>query len=357
MMSYTWARFCLPALVVLWLACGPSLERTSAVNEAYVAPATLRLHKALGPNEPVVAALRHGERVEILRRRRRFALVRAASGVEGWTDGTLLFTARQMEDLRQLAADAARLPSQGKATVYGALNIHTHPNRQAPSILQLQEGDTVEVVAHRLEPRLPFTPGAPAPTPADGAIPTDDWALVRTAGGQAGWALFPMLVMCIPDEVAQYAEGHRITSYFSLGEVRDGGKVKHNWLWTTIAQGRQPYQFDSFRVFVWSRRRHRYETAYIERNLRGYYPVEVEAAPGSGAPLFRLIVEEKDGRRYRRTYGFQGYRVRLMGKELWSPSPPRPPSASPQPASPPAPASWLDRLRTLGQRLRGAVAH
>lgn len=355
MMPYERARFCLPALVVLWLACSRSPERTSAVNEAYVAPATLRLYKALGPNEPVVAALRHGERVEILARRRRFALVRTASGVEGWTDGGLLFTAGQMEELRQLAAHAARLPSQGEATVYGSLNVHTHPNRQAPTIFQLHEGDTVEVVGHRLEPRLPFRPGAPAPPPADGTAPVDDWALVRTAAGQAGWALFAMLVMRIPDEVAQYAEGHRITSYFSLGEVREGGKVKHNWLWTTIAQGRQPYQFDSFRVFVWSRRRHRYETAYIERNLRGYYPVEVEAASGSGSPRFRLIVEEKDGRRYVRTYGFQGYRVRLMGKELWTPPPPPAASSPRQRGHPPSQTSWLDRLRTFGHKVRNAV--
>jgi hypothetical protein len=356
MMPYQRARFGLPALVVLWLACGESPERKSAINEAYVAPATLHLYKALGPNEPVVAALRHGERVEVLARRRRFALVRTASGAEGWTDGRLLFTAGQMEELRQLAAHAARLPSQGKATVYGSLNVHTHPNRQAPTIFQLQEGDAVDVVAHRLEPRLPFQLGTPAPPPADGAVPADDWALVRTAAGQAGWALFGMLVMRIPDEVAQYAEGHRITSYFSLGEVHDGGKVKHNWLWTTIAQGRQPYEFDSFRVFVWSRRRQRYETAYIERNLRGYYPVEAEAASGSGPPRFRLIVEEKDGRRYRRTYGFQGYRVRLMGKELWSPPPPPPASALPQRAYPPVQTSWWDRLRTFGRRLRNAVA-
>ena len=53
--------------------------------------------------------------------------------------------------------------------------------------------------------------------------------------------------------------------------------MKHNWLWTTIAKGLQPYEFDSARVFVWSQRRHRYETAYIERKLKGYYPVEVHA--------------------------------------------------------------------------------
>src|SRR5205814_683495 len=50
--------------------------------------------------------------------------------------------------------------------------------------------------------------------------PTDDWTLVRTASGESGWILSRRVVIAIPDEVAQYAEGRRITSYFSLGEVR-----------------------------------------------------------------------------------------------------------------------------------------
>ena len=35
------------------------------------------------------------------------------------------------------------------------------------------------------------------------------------------------------DEVAQYSEGHRITSYFSLGKIKDGDQQKDIWLWTT----------------------------------------------------------------------------------------------------------------------------
>ena len=39
----------------------------------------------------------------------------------------------------------------------------------------------------------------------------DDWNLVRTLDGKVGWVLTRPLSMAIPDEVAQYAEGHRIT--------------------------------------------------------------------------------------------------------------------------------------------------
>ena len=93
----------------------------------------------------------------------------------------------------------------------------------------------------------------------------------RTRAGDASWALARMLVMAIPDEVAQYAERHRITAYLPLGEVRDSehNETRQNWLWTTVSGNQRPYEFDSFRVFVWSVKRHRYETAYIDRNIRG----------------------------------------------------------------------------------------
>jgi len=60
-----------------------------------------------------------------------------------------------------------------------------------------------------------------------------------------------------------------------LGDVRDGNEVKHNWLWTTADSSLKTAEFDSFRVFVWSKSRHRYETAFIERNVTGFYPVEL----------------------------------------------------------------------------------
>jgi len=361
-------------LAGLLLGCSSGPRRAPAIGEAYVGPATLSLRRDLAPRSPETASLRHGDRVEIIQRRRRFVKVRTSQGAEGWTDTGQLLSSAQMADLNRLAQYASRLPSQGAATVYGGLNAHTEPDRQAPSLYRIREGELVEVVEHRLVPRVPLEtrsvapeppkaaanprrkssengkisppplPPAPRlpqnwlelsqralppqPAPAREAMPSkpapmDDWSLVRLPNGRAGWVLMGMLRMNIPDEVAQYSEGHRITSYFSLGQVPDGGAVKHNWLWTTISKGLQPHQFDSFRYFVWSLRHHRYETAYIEKNLKGYHPVElhsvrvtigkrVETMPG-----FSLIVEEKDGLRYRRTYIYQTYVVRLASKTRW----------------------------------------
>ncbi len=151
---------------------------------------------------------------------------------------------------------------------------------------------------------------AAAPAEPAREVPMDDWNLVRTPDGKVGWVLTRPLSMAIPDEVAQYAEGHRITSYFPLGQVHDGDSVKNNWLWTTITKGGQPYEFDSFRVFVWSLRHHRYETAYIERNVVGHYPVQVTNA--GSMPSFSVVVEGVDGHLYRKTYSFDSYRIHMV---------------------------------------------
>lgn len=318
--------------ILFWLGCGLGPDEEPKPEIAFVGPVELEILGELAPDAPVVATLRHGQRVEIIGRKRRFARIRAADGVEGWTDGRLLLTPAAMARLERQGRIAAKLPSQGKATVYDTLNVHTDPNRQAPSFYQLEEGILADVVAHRVAPRRPYEPPRtevlPLPLNSYGAPdeaiegPADDWTLVRLANGRAGWVLSRMLVLAIPDEVAQYAGGRRITAYASLGRVRDGELWKRHWVWTTISASRRPYQFDGFRVFVWSTRRRRYETAYRERNLVGYYPLEVQAGEGEGdrkRVTFSLIVREEDGGLYRRVYAFSGYRVRLVEKARWRP--------------------------------------
>jgi hypothetical protein len=192
------------------------------------------------------------------------------------------------------------------------------------------------------------TPPPPAPPPVE--VPMDDWNLVRTTDGKVGWVLTRPLSMAIPDEVAQYAEGHRITSYFPLGQVHDDDAVKNNWLWTTIVKGGQPYEFDSFRVFVWSLRHHRYETAYIERNVVGHYPVQVTNA--GAAPSFSVVVDGDDGHLYRKTYAFDSYRIHMVAKELYDP---KAKSEAPKLASNAPPGDAADGKRSWYANLKDRV--
>ena len=151
----------------------------------------------------------------------------------------------------------------------------------------------------------------------------DDWSLIRTKDGKAGWVRTSKLSMMIPDDVAQYAEGRRIMSYFKLADAQAKEQQKFHWLWTTIAKGQEEYEFDQIRVFIFNTRRNRYETAYIERNVKGYYPVTQQQVEVSNrkdtynVPGFSVIVEDKDGQLMRKTYAFEGYRVRVIKKEPW----------------------------------------
>ena len=155
----------------------------------------------------------------------------------------------------------------------------------------------------------------------------EDWSLIRTSKGESGWVLTNKTYMAIPDEVAQYAEGHRITSYFPIADVQDEDKTRHHWLWTTIGVSSANFDFDSFRVFIWNIRRHRYETAYIERKVRGYFPVKLEKVTyGTPAktrggetsnvyPGFSVCVQKQDGNRYRRSFAFIVNIVRYVGEK------------------------------------------
>jgi hypothetical protein len=404
-----------PLLFLLLLAlasCRDEVSRTRAIGEVFAGPAALPLRKDLSPKSAVTATAKHGDRLEVLEYKRRFVRVRTAEGKEGWTDLHLLLTPEQMAELRGMAQKSASLPSQGIASVFEQLNLHSEPNRTSPSILQIPENGKVEVVGHRLTPRIqgaapsnttvrlvkprptrrsrkdkdkangnklpplapPPPPGVPQnwqalslpntkslETPRTGAdapkapekpqlpIAMDDWSLVRLKDGNVGWALSRMLTMSIPDEVAQYAEGHRITSYFPLAQVHDGNETHAEWLWTTIAKGGKPYEYDSFRVFVWSRGHHRYESAKVQRNIVGHYPVLVDTS--GPEPRFSLVLEGTDDQLYRETYVLEGNRVRFEDRALANqPKEPAAPNsvaeAQPAPANTPdPPGSWFARLK------------
>ena len=403
---------------MLLTACHTGPPRAPSIGDAFVGPATLNLRGDIPLESKTIATVRHGDRLEILQRRRKFFRVRAPNGAEGWTDERQLLAAADMDALKQLSARAARMPSQGVATVYSDLPVHTTTSTQAPSFLVIKPGEKVDVLSQVLVPRIdvphtalissqpkkakplpkkkdskskyPLPPmPKPPPLPADWldlsktdlskeepepepetgpkTVPSDHWSLVRATAGQSGWVLTRRLTMAIPDEVAQYAEGHRIVSYFPLGTVQDGGEQKNAWLWTTIGGGGQQYDFDSLRVFVWSLRHRRYETAYVEHNIEGYEPVllkQVQYGGGKGTaagryPGFSVCIQKSDGTRYRQEFALLGNIVRFAGEQPCEAATPvaQQSGASPLPDTPaPAPPkeSWWQHAKG---RIRSVFRH
>jgi hypothetical protein len=386
-------------LALLSTGCNSQGNRSPAIGVAYAGPATLVLRQEMNPRSAPAVTVHHGDRLEIVQQRRRLVKVRTAKGQEGWTDDRLLLTPEEVARLKRFNQQALTIPSQGVATTYDALNIHTEPSRFSPSFVQVKAGEKFDVIGHEAAPRkapprkplvahgpkpvvvkksekapkIPPPPApAPPPPPEDWMAlsktdlplaaekeaepePMDDWSLVRTRQGQSGWVLTRRLFMAIPDEVAQYAEGRRITSYFPLGELRDGDQAKKIWLWTTIETTLQPYDFDSYRVFVWSLRHHRYETAYIQRRVKGYFPVLAEP------PGFSVCLDKADGTRVRRVYSVVGIAVRPAGEKPCEIQPSEKPDSTatlvtqarveePEPASSSVFTRVKDRLRSIRKR-------
>jgi len=311
------SHFLLILALLLFAGCSSGKPRAQPIGEAYVAPMLVNLRQELAPRAPVTATVKHGDRLEILERRRRFVKVRTKENAEGWTDGRQLLPLEGWKKLQQTAEEARKLPSQGQATPFDLLNVHMSPNRGSPSFAQIQEGAPVDLIGRAVTPRTPYTPemdGTPAAAGPNAL--KDDWSLVRLDDDRSGWVLSRLLLMTLPDQVIQYAEGHRITSYFSLGKLMDRGEERHHYLWTTIAEPPEEYQFDSIRLFVWNSRKRTYETGFRERNLRGYYPVVVERVEGI-SPRIQLICAARDGVLHRRTYEFQGTGLKLVEKIPW----------------------------------------
>ena len=397
--------FSLVVALLAWSGChsGPA-PHEPAIGQAFVGPATLKIRSDISVQSAVVATVKHGERLEILARRRMLIRVRTPGGIAGWTEARQLLAASDMASLQELAGRAAKMPSQGQAAGYRDLNAHTQPSSAAPSFLQIRANEKFDVLATIPLPRtdLPRAPlvfpapkkvakkedakgkippppmPKPPPPPADwlelsGRDPDepvpepeeptqrppaalDYWSLVRVSTGQAGWVLTRHVSMAIPDEVAQYAEGRRIVAYFSLGKLTDHDETKDIWLWTTVASGIHDYDFDSFRVFVWSFRHHRYETSHVERNLEGYLPVLAKPAGAAGEanPGFSICVVNRSDQRVRREYVLASGRVRLVSEGDCPATAPvyTPPTASgvaaaagAAPAAPPAPQGFFQRLK------------
>ncbi len=371
--------FCTLFLMFLGTGCDrqPSQPDVKVVGEAYVGPMTLGLRTELTSRAPEVLQVKHGEKLELISQRRRFIQVRTPNGDLGWVDGRQLMTGEQIEKIKELAEANKDTVPIGQGTVYDPLNVHNEPNRQSPSFTQIPERGIVDILGYVSTPRVPYEPPqvmperkkvqpvsrkkkkkeaekkkqaeeenpaeipAPPPpplpenwqvisrsprptaTPAADQPPVrmDSWSLVRLDNGQTGWALSSMLLMAIPEDVAQYSEGHRIMGYWPLGEIMDGDVKKNHWLWVTNSQRNSEFDFDGFRVFMYTNKRHRYEQAYRLKNLRGYFPTEV-VRPGSKSDYLAefTIITEENGIKIQRRYAFLGYRVMTIDERRWEPT-------------------------------------
>jgi SH3-like domain-containing protein len=248
------------------------------------------------------ATLKNGDAVDVLDREKRFVKVRTASGAEGWMEQRYLISQEVFDRFSALTKEHQNDPAQSTGTTRNDTNLHLAPGRDTDHLYQLPAGSKLSLLARGMAERSGVV-AAPAPSKKKDSQPAgpamEDWWLARDAQGRAGWVLARMVDLDVPLEIAQYAEGQRFTAFFVLNEVEDGDKKVPQYLvLMTDPKDGQAYDYDKAHVFTWNVKKHRYETAYRERNLNGVLPVTVtheDFGKEGDLPVFILRVKDDNG--------------------------------------------------------------
>jgi hypothetical protein len=310
------------ASALLFLALLPACSRKSIVHREYmyVSAAETSLRDRVATMYNKVGTVQNGDRVEVLEKQRRFLRVRTDKGQEGWVEERSLVPQDIYDGFQKLSQDNGNTPVQARGTTRAELNMHLTPSRDAEHLYQLKDGEKIEILRRATAPKnqpkgahpaaIAARPAAgktstgkkgapppaknaahPTPTPATTSTSTsaaapnqppppppvmEDWYLVRNSSGHAGWVLLRMIDLDVPLDVAQYAEGQRIIAYFVLNNVdEDGKQVPQYLMLLNEPKDGLPWDYNQIRVFTRNRAKHRYETAYRERDMEGYLPVKV----------------------------------------------------------------------------------
>jgi SH3-like domain-containing protein len=300
--------FSLIALVGLIAGCG---RGSNGVKEiAYVSAPQAVLRDQVAAVYNTTGTVKNGEAVQVLGRDRRFARVRTSTGAEGWIEQRYLVSRQTYDAFQKLAEEARNSLVQATGIAHSQTNIHLQPDRSAEHLYQVDQGAKLAVLKRATSEKS--LPAAMAKVTAakegqlSAAPPKEDWWFVRDEQGHAGWVLLRMVDVDIPLEIAQYAEGQRLVAAFVLNQVTDGEKTVPQYLvlFTENKDG-MPFDFNQIRVFTWNIRRHRYETAYRERNLNGMLPVTVSRdnfGKEGTLPVFVLQVKDDAGNLTERKY-------------------------------------------------------
>jgi hypothetical protein len=330
------ALFFAAAGLCLLAGCRGGLSNRAEYAYVAVTEAGLRDHVATFYNKTGV--VHNGERVQILERMqsKRFLRVRSPRGEEGWVQERYLADQQTFDEFQRLAEHFKTAPAQATATTEEQVKVHVLPGRKTGYLYLLNEKTKVDLLQRQAVDRnapplqLKDEQKEPEENPDEDKVKSDsagppavreDWWLVRDAQMRVGWVLGRTLYLVIPEEIAQYSEGQRIVAAYPLDEVQDGDKKVPEYLVLFTEKEGLPYDFSQARVFTWNVRKHRYETAYRERELAGVLPVTLgqqNFEKEGNLRTFVLRVKDDDGSVRERTYKFNPplvHRVLAPGEE------------------------------------------
>ncbi|HZZ40310.1 MAG TPA: SH3 domain-containing protein [Acidobacteriaceae bacterium] len=308
-----------------------------------------------------VAEVTNGQRLEVVEHGHRFLKVKTEKGDVGWIEDHAVIDQSIYDRFRQMEKGNAGDPVVATGVLREDYWLRDAPGRTSDRFYLLPENSKLQLLERASVPR----PEAPQPVPmpvkkaikpekkrdlGDLANPAlEDYWLVRDSSGQVGWVRGRMVDEDVPDAIAGLAEGQKIVGAYVLKKVEDpganvpGDQVSEYVTALAPWRGGLPFDFDQVRVFTWNVKKHRYETAYRERNIAGYLPVTVSqqtfgnqtepvfsfrvAADAENASLDPQTGMVKPGSTTTEAYHMEGVLVRRVGgaaaPQVASTSPPR----------------------------------
>lgn len=306
------------AFCVLWFATGCGRLRHEQQEIVYVSIRQTFLHDRVAPVSNRVAEVTNGQALQVMEHGRRFLKVKTDKNEIGWIEERAVIDQKTYDGFSQLAKKHENDAVAATASLNDDLAMHLLPGRETERFYLLAGKTKVQLLARAAAPKKAAEAVVPLPTvstakpPSAGAAKRtasagsavveaeppqmEDWWLARDDQGHTGWLLSSRLDVDVPDDVAQYAEGQRIIGAWMLTKVNDPGADppgdKPEYVMALTPKSGLPFDFDQVRVFTWSLKHHRYETAYRLHPIQGYLPVRVftETTPKGTVPAFSFLL-------------------------------------------------------------------
>jgi len=318
-----WSLGPLVVVCVLGLACGCERFNRAPQETVYVAAQKTYLRDRVAPVSKRVAEVVNGEPLQVLEHQTRFLKVKTPKNQVGWIIEWAVIDSKTYRGFTQLAEENKDDPVVATGTLRDELYMHILPGRQQQHFYLLPGDTKVQLLVRASVPKTaavgsppPDKPAAPKPPQAGKASPSsahtapapaqpdapppvmEDWWLARDAQGRTGWLLGSRIWVDAPETIEGYCEGQRIVGAYVLRNVTDPEATTPDHqvpeYLTVLAplQSGLPFDFDEVRIFTWSLRHHRYETAFRLRPIQGFLPVRIssESTPNGTVPTFSVLI-------------------------------------------------------------------
>ena len=270
-------------LTFLLIISSCSARPEPILDQATVVARNASLRMKNSSTSRTLRVLESGDKVDVLERHGNWYRVRFGEDVEGWMEESTVVTTATRNRIHDMVAASEHQTPQNTAVLREDANFRIEPGRNTAVIRKLASGTKVEVIDRVTTPR----PGSDSPY--------DVWIKVRPSPAEVGWIYAGLVDFDIPAEVAEYSEGYTYSAVKAINRVQDSQAGQINWyIVGEHKHGMDPHlDFDGIRVFTWDQKRHRYETAFRTRGLRGVYPLEVGRS--QAGPTFRVYELSQDG--------------------------------------------------------------